>query len=66
MGAVLFAGGDRHVELAGQVRVLLLTDEHTSELPDHRRRIKKLVGREPRDGATDHVADVVHAGLQRD
>jgi hypothetical protein len=66
VGAVLLAGGDRHVELAGKVGVLLFADEDAGELPDHRRRVKKLVRREPRDRATDHIADVVHAGLQRD
>src|SRR5262249_19116111 len=53
-----------HIELSWQICVLLVAHEHLRELPDHRRRVKKLVGREPCDRAADDIADIVHAGLQ--
>ena len=64
VGAGFFASRYRHVELSRQICVRLVAHEHLCELSYYRRCIEKLVGREPRDRATDHVADVVHAGLQ--
>src|SRR5438876_6049669 len=63
MGAVLGAPGDDDVELAREVRELLVPQERVGELAYDRRGIEELVRREPRNRASGNVSDIVHAGL---
>ena len=55
-----------HVELPRQVRVGLVAQEYLGELLRNRRGVEELVRREPGGRAADDVADIVHAGLERD
>ncbi len=44
----------------------LLPRNNSREIVHHRGGVEKLIGREPGDRTTDHAANIVHAGLQRD
>ena len=63
--AVLRAAGNRDVEFARQIRKGLVPEERVVEITHDARGVEQLVVRQPRDGTSDDVPDVVHAGLQR-
>ena len=65
VGAVLPAAGNGYIELAGQVGVLPVADEHCGELLGNGGGVQQLVGRQAGRRAAHHGADVVHTGLQR-
>ena len=54
------------LNLRGRLVNDFVADEHLGELAHHRRGIEQFVGRETGHRATDHAADIIHAGLQRD
>ena len=62
-GAVIEAAGDRDVELAREVRELLVAEEDTLEADRDRRGVEELAGRETGRRTSDDAADVVHSGL---
>src|SRR5207247_6079431 len=63
--AMLGAAGDGDGELAGQVRVRLVAEEHRRELPHDRRGVEQLVGSQTGDGTPHHIPDVVLSRLER-
>ena len=64
MDAVFPAAGYGHIELPRKIRVRLVANEDVGEGARHRRGVEELVARNPGHRAADHVADVVHPGLQ--
>src|SRR2546427_11878761 len=62
--AVLQAAGDGDVELARQVRELLVAEEDLLEGEGDRRGVEQLTRCQPRGRAADDAADVVHPRLE--
>ena len=62
--AVMHAGRYRHLELAGQVRELAVTDERPLQVGHQRSRVDQLVAVDSGQRATHDVAPYVAAGLR--